>query len=185
MQLKTLARKATTADLLGVLDLQKKNLVNFLSEEQKQDGFVTTPFTIEQLEALVEREGLFVLDDQGRVGGYTVAAGWDSFVGRPLFELMELRFSRVTFHGHPILRSNSFQYGPVCVDSLHRGTDAFPRLFDCMKQAMASRFQVGTTFINQINTRSFRAHTEKVGLEVIDRFEFSGNQYWGLAFLTR
>jgi hypothetical protein len=49
---------------------------------------------------------------------------------------------------------------------------------------MKSRFPVGTTFINTVNERSFQAHTRKAKIDVIDRFDFNGNHYYGLAFLT-
>ena len=50
---------------------------------------------------------------------------------------------------------------------------------------MSEKFEIGTTFINKINERSYQAHTRKAGIDVIDEFDFNGNNYYGLAFLTR
>jgi hypothetical protein len=43
---------------------------------------------------------------------------------------------------------------------------------------------LGGTFINQINLRSVKAHTEKIDLEIVDEFSFNGNNYFTLAFFT-
>ena len=141
-----------------------------------------TPFNSEQLEALRLIEGLFVAKRENVLVGYAVAAHWDYFDGRPMFELMIRRFERMDFQGKPISRDNSYQYGPVCVEKAMRGTGRVEVLFATMKEYMGKRYQTGTTFINKINVRSYEAHTRKLGLQVIDEFEFNGNQYWGLAF---
>lgn len=177
-------REATTNDIRGFLALQEKNLVTNLSGEQKKNGFVTTPFTKEQLEELIALRGLVVAESERQILGYAVAAGWDYFKGRPMFDLMIDRFQKIEYRGAKITYEKSFQYGPVCVDASLRGSDCFPKLFEKMKETMADRYPVGTTFINKINGRSYRAHTEKTRIDVIDEFDFSGNKYWGLAFLT-
>jgi len=47
-------------DIDGVLALQELYLVSNLSEEEKKFGFVTTPFTIDQLTEVIEQQGLFL-----------------------------------------------------------------------------------------------------------------------------
>jgi hypothetical protein len=43
----------STADLEGILSLQRENLLTILSEEEKAaQGFVTIPHTLDQLEAM-------------------------------------------------------------------------------------------------------------------------------------
>jgi hypothetical protein len=176
-------REARIADVPGVLRLQEKNLVTNLSEEQKLHGFVTTPFTHEQLEKLIALHGLFVASQEGIITGYAVAAGWEYFTGRPMFELMIQLFSKLSYRGIAIDSKNSFQYGPVCIDMALRGTDCFPSLFSTMKQGMRERYSVGTTFINRINSRSVRAHTQTVNIDIINEFSFNNQEYYGLAFL--
>jgi hypothetical protein len=177
-------RSGTAADIPGILALQELNIVTNLSEEQKKNGFVTTPFTEAQLLDLIRIDGLFVVADGTGIAGYTMAAGWDYFQGRPMFDLMIERFQKLEYRGIRITRANSFQYGPICIDQKLRGTPAFTDLFAFMKTNMQGRFPVGTTFINTVNERSFQAHTRKAKIDVIDRFDFNGNHYYGLAFLT-
>jgi len=177
-------RQADAGDAAGILKLQARNLVTNLSDEQKKNGFVTTPFTREQLHALIRGDGLFVIDTDGAINGYAAAAGWDYFKGRPMFGLMIELFQRIDYKGMRITRGNSFQYGPICVDGSLRGTEAFPELFAEMKRTMSKKYEIGTTFINKVNGRSYAAHTKKARLDVINEFDFNGNRYYGLAFLT-
>jgi len=178
-------RTGAEADLPGVLRLQELTLVTNLGEEERKDGFVTTPFTPGQLRELVAAGGLFVAVRDGAVAGYAMAAGWDYWAGRPMFDLMIGRFEGIDFAGVRIDRENSYQYGPICVAREERGKGVFLPLFEAARAGMAGRYAVGTTFINKANPRSFRAHTAKAGLELIDEFEFGGGSFWGLAFPTR
>ena len=178
-------RESTINDIPGILSLQEKNLVSNLTEEQKLDGFVTTPFVEEQLLRLIDLDGLFVIDKGSEILGYAAAAGWDYFKGRAMFDYMIERFRKIEYKGIRIKYGNSFQYGPVCVHSRLRGTDSFPMLFSKMKERMSEKFIVGATFINKVNTRSMKAHIQKVKLDIIDEFEFNNNDYYGLAFLCR
>jgi hypothetical protein len=177
-------RLAGRHDIAGILALQGRNLFESLSTAEKESGFVTTPFTSSQLEELLAGRGLFVAEDKGAVLGYTMASGWDYFSQWPIFPFMISRLSGFSFQGIRISDRSSFQYGPICIDAGLRGSDAFPRLFDEMRKELSSRFPVGITFINKVNERSYRAHTAKLGMIVIDEFEFSGRQYYGLAFDT-
>ena len=65
-----------------------------------------------------------------------------------------------------------------------RGSKVFPQLFDLMRSSFASKFPIGVTFINKLNERSFAAHTRKLDLEIVDEFEFNGNSFYTLAFVT-
>jgi hypothetical protein len=41
------------------------------------------------------------------------------------------------------------------------------------------------TFVNKTNNRSYEAHTRKLGLDVIQEFEFNNNLYYEMACLTK
>ena len=109
---------------------------------------------------------------------------WDYFSQWSIFPYMISRITRFVFKDTIISDRNSFQYGPVCIDSTLRGTDTFPRLFEEMRIELFFRYPVGITFINKVNERSYKAHLHKLGMAVIDEFEFSGRKYYGLAFNT-
>ena len=64
-------------------------------------------------------------------------------------------------NGETLTVENSYQYGPVCIDKKYRGTGIFEKLFNFSLKSMAERFPYMVTFINQVNPRSYAAHTKK------------------------
>lgn len=179
-----LTRIGNAADIPGIINLQEKNLYENLSDIERKLGFVTTPFTDGQLLDLLAQRGVFVAEEKGNIAGYALAAGWDFFSQWPIFPYMVSRFGSLSFLGGAVHPGQSFQYGPVCIESSLRGTGLFPKLFEEMRVEFSSRFPTGITFINRVNERSYAAHTRKLGMTVIDEFEFNGRNYYGLAFDT-
>ena len=53
-----------------------------------------------------------------------------------------------------------------------------------MKQ-FEDQYPVMVTFINQINGRSYAAHTKKAHMTEIGTFDFNDNHYWMMAIRTR
>ena len=51
-----------------------------------------------------------------------------------------------------------------------------------MRVELIKKYPISITFINKINVISEKAHTKKLGWEIIDEFEFNNNSYIGLAF---
>lgn len=180
-----MTRVACEADIDGILGLQSRNLYTNLSETERAAGFVTTPFTVKQIQELLDQVGGFVAEKQGMVVGYAFAGSWEFFAQWPIFPYMTSRFPQLQFHGTQITDRNTFQYGPVCIDQTLRGSGIFPQLFETMRSSFASRYPIGVTFINKVNVRSVVTHTRKLDLEIIDEFEFNGNFYYGLAFWTK
>lgn len=178
-------RAAFESDIDGILDLQAQNLYSNLSTAERSYGFVTTPFTPDQVQTLLEQNGVFVAADKGAIVGYVFAGSWDYFSQWSIFPFMVSRFPQLVFRGVAISTENTFQYGPVCVDRALRGSGLLLQLFETMRFSFSDRFPIGVTFINQQNPRSLAAHTRKLDLEVIDTFEFGGNAYYGLAFSTQ
>lgn len=175
------SRKATSSDIDGIVKLQKLNLFAELTEEERKDGFVTTPFTTQQIETCIDNSGLFVTEDQDKIIAYLFTGTWVFFEQWPIFPYMTSRFSDLKFQDFEISTQATFQYGPVCVDKNYRGRNVFNLVFEAMRLAWIKKFPLSITFINAVNEVSVKAHA-KLGWEVIDHFEFNNNQYLGLAF---
>ena len=180
---------ATIEDIEATLKLHYQYQVDQIKDEDKADGFVTTAFTSEQLKALIEREqGLFIAstgEGQNKtVHGYVMAASWEFWSQWPMFAYMIQELPKLRYLQQTLSTSNSYQYGPVCIHKDHRGSGLLPSLFEFSRQHMALRFPILITFINKQNPRSFAAHTQKLNLEVIDEFQFNGNDYYELAYDT-
>ncbi len=175
-------RLATKTDIEGILILQGKNLYSNLNEVERKQGFVTTPFTVSQIEEILKQNGLFVAENEHRtIVAYVFAGSWKYFEQWEIFNFMVSRFPQLSFHGIEITTTNSFQYGPICIDTRFRGTGLLNQIFEEMRLEFRKIFPVAVTFINKINVISEMAH-KKLGWEIIDEFEFNNNSYLGLAF---
>ncbi|MBF0542442.1 MAG: GNAT family acetyltransferase [Nitrospirae bacterium] len=179
-----LIRLGETTDILGIIKLQKANLYANLSDLERKRGFVTIPFSETQLMELLEQRGVFVAQERDEIVGYILAGSWDFFDKWPIFPYMVSRLKSLVFLDQPISQGQSFEYGPICIADSYRGTGLFQKLFEEMRIEFSSRYPVGVTFINRINELSFKAHTHKLGLKIIDEFVFDGKNFYGLAFDT-
>lgn len=178
-------RNATVEDLPALAELQKKYHIATIAEEDKADGFVTTLFTDEQFKELIETEnGITVACDGDKIVAYVMAASWEYWSKWPLFQHMIKDLPTTEYMGQTLSTGNSYQYGPVCILKEYRGSEVLPKVFDFSRAEMNKRYPILITFINQINPRSFRAHTKKLGLDVIKTFEFNNNSYYELGYDT-
>jgi hypothetical protein len=173
---------ATVADIPGFLSLQEKFLVTNLTDEQKKNGFVTTPFKTEQLTDIINQTGLFIAKDAGAIIAYAFGGSWQFFSQWPIFNVMTEKFPTLTFKDFIITDTNSFQYGPVCIDEKYRGSGLLNEIFELMRINLVKRYPLSLTFINKINPRSLKAHVDKLGWTVIGEFAFNNNYYYILAF---
>ena len=178
-------RNATVKDLPALAELQKKYHIATIAEEDKAHGFVTTLFSDDQFKELIEREnGITVACDGEEIIAYVMAASWQYWSKWPLFQHMIKDLPDTEYMGQKLSTENSYQYGPVCIRKDYRGTDVLPGIFDFSRAQMAKRYPILITFINQINGRSYQAHTKKLGLDVIKPFEFNNNFYYELGYDT-
>jgi hypothetical protein len=176
---------ADYSDIDEVLALQRKYHIGSIKEEDRPNGFVTTLITEAQLTRLIRDEsGLFIVRQDGVLVAYAMAASWSFWQQWPIFVHMLAGLHELEFLGRRLSAENSYQYGPVCVDTSVRGSGVLARLFDFCRAKMAARYPILVTFINKINARSFAAHTRKLGLQVVAEFEFNGNQYYELVYDT-
>jgi hypothetical protein len=178
-------RKGRLFDIPAVLELHSKYQIDTIKEEDKKDGFVTTAFTIEELTSLIEKEdGLFLCFKDDVLVAYVMCASWSFWSVWPMFKHMLKDLPSLTYKGVRLNEFNSYQYGPICIDKSQRGSDVLPLLFDFARDDMNSKYPILVTFINKNNPRSFQAHTRKLGLEVINEFEFNNNNYYELVYDT-
>jgi len=178
-------RNAVIKDIPAISELQKKYHIATISEEDKPDGFVTTLFTEEQFRELIEQEnGIAVAYDGDKIAAYAMAASWEYWSKWPIFQYMIEDLQNIEYMGQILSVKNSYQYGPICIDKDYRGTEVLPMIFDFSRMQMKNKYPILITFINHINTRSYNAHTKKIGLDVIKSFVFNNNNYYELGYDT-
>ena len=176
---------AEIAEIDAILELHYKYQLDSIEEEDKKDGFVTTAFTKEQLRSLItDEKGLFIAKKDEKVLAYVMAASWQFWSIWPMFRYMIKNLTNLKYLGQELSIDNSYQYGPVCVDKIMRGSGLLEKIFDFSREEMSKRYPFLITFINKNNPRSYEAHTRKLGLETIHEFEYNGNFYHELAYDT-
>lgn len=175
---------AELTDIDAVLTLHAKYQIDGIKEEDKKDGFVTTAFTKEELSQLVEEQGLFIAKEGDVVLAYVMAASWQFWSKWPMFAHMIKDLPNLEYLGQKLSVDNSYQYGPICIDKSIRGTEILYDIFDFSRIEMAKRFPILVTFVNKINPRSYAAHTRKLGLTVIQEFDFNSNHYYEMVYDT-
>lgn len=176
-----LYRQATPADFEGILLLQHQNLLTTLKGEDLFQGFLSIEYTREHLHKVNSELGIFVAVQDKAVVGYLMAETAEFAVESPLMSNMLKRLKDVVFD-RVTLSCCFFVYGPVCIDRQHRGQGVLEGLFGIMKETLGTDYDVGIAFVSLGNPRSFQAHTAKLGMKVIDEFEFGGERYSTLAF---
>ena len=183
-------RLATIEDIEGVKALLRKYHRDTISDEDRPDGFVTTAITDEQLTELIQKEhGVTIIVEPAEGGpdkvlGFCFAAPWEFWSAWPLFMHMIDIIPEYEFEGKRLVVSETYQYGPMCVDRSIRGTGAFEDLFFASLEQFRGRFPVMLTFVNQINRRSENAHNNKAHMKTIGTFDFGGNHYFLMGIRT-
>lgn len=181
MQLKI----AEIKDIENILKLHAKYQLATIAEVDKKDGFVTTGFSKEELADIITLEqGIFIAVEDDVVLGYVMSASWAYWSKWPMFAFMIKDLPKLTYLGQTLSVDNSYQYGPVCIDKSVRGSGLLEKLFDFALESMSKRYPILVTFVNKINERSFAAHKRKLGLDVIQEFEFNNNRYYEMVYDT-
>lgn len=179
-------KSAHLEDIPGVLTLLQANHVSNLSEAEKENGFVTTNMTDRQLTALIQKESGVTIakGDDGKILAFAMAGSWAYWSEWPFFAYMIEKLPEFSLDGQQLTTENSYQYGPICIDPSVRGTGLFARVFFASLASMKDRCPFMATFINQVNPRSYAAHTRKAGMTEVGTFDFNQNHYWLMACRT-
>jgi len=177
---------AELSDIEATLKLHSKYQVDTIEPEDKKDGFVTTPFSYDELKDLIEQEqGLFIAKEGQEVVAYVMSASWEFWSRWEMFAYMIQDLPNLSYKGQKLSTSNSYQYGPIAIDKSVRGSQVLPDIFNFALKHMAKRYEYLITFVNKINLRSFAAHHRKLALEILQEFEYNGNSYWELICHTK
>ncbi len=170
-------RAANRLELEQILDLQQRNSIPVLSEDEKQkEGFVTVAHTYELLYRMNEVCPHVIAKDGNKVVGYTLCM-------HPAFgdeiEVLKPMFAEI---GSVLPISEKYiAMGQVCVDKNYRGQGVFRKLYEAMKAAIQPEFQSIITEVDAKNTRSLQAHYA-VGFKDLKIYS-SGGHDWHLIIL--
>lgn len=122
-------RRALAVDYPSILVLHRKNLFSNLSDQERQDGFLSLDISSQQLAAANENLAVIVAVQEKLVVGYVCGTTQEYNRQFPLLNHMMSLYEETRFQGRPLSNYRSFLYGPVCVATAYRGTGILQGLF--------------------------------------------------------
>ncbi len=113
-------RRALLHDYPAILRLNSANFIANLAEADRQDGFLSAVFTLEQTAAMAEDLGTTVAIVDGALAGFLCAFRNDFDHGSSVVAKMIESYDRFHFEGKLLSSYNTYAYGPVCIDRAYR-----------------------------------------------------------------
>ncbi len=174
-------RRALPSDYAGIQRLAAKYHKASLSPEDQRGGFLSAQFSLQQIADMGDALGIIVAVDCEAVVAFACASRCD-FPGQPpIVRHMLAQLAQFRFRGHPMDATETFVYGPVCIEAAFRGRGLLRAMYECMKRHAAA-YRTGIAFVADDNPASLGAHVEGLGMQPVGRFEFMGNGYQAIAF---
>lgn len=171
----------STSDLEGILSLQRENLSNLLSQEEKDEqGFVTVPHTLDQLEVMHSIAPHVLAKENGQVVAFVLAMTLESRGLVPLLTSLFDNFDRLDLAGKKVTSYRPMVVGQVCVGKSQRGTGLFDKLYAAYRKQYASTYDFAITSVALSNYRSLAAH-QRIGFKIIHTFQDSLHP-WAIVF---
>lgn len=169
---------AKTADLRGILQLQKANLPKVLDDEEiKTQGFLTLQHSPDLLQRMNDIERHVIAKDPKQIIAYVLAMTAASEIDIPELSGLFEQFARVEYRQK---RVTSYQYlivGQVCVDKAYRGQGIFDQIYAYYKKTYQHKYDFAITAIAANNLRSLRAH-QRIGFQPIHSFLEKDQKEW-------
>lgn len=169
-------RLATKQDVDTLAMLERQHL----HDELRSGGYQLEgqAFTRTELTLLVEKHWIVLAEMEQRIIGYVIAGHWSFFENWPIYRSLLKQLQRMNADRPRLTSQNSCQYGPIWIDSAHRGQGVFEALVAGIYREVAPRFDYMVTFIADENERSLAAHTRKANMQVTDFFTFADRDYY-------
>lgn len=175
-------RRATPQEYSAILRLQTANYIANLSDEERQEGFLSAEFTREQVADMARDLGTMLAVVGSDVAGFVCAFRREFSTGSPVIAKMLESYKIVQFEGKPLSRYESYIYGPVCIGREYRRRGFLRGLYEAQKKDLTGQFEVGVAFVARNNPHSLKAHVSGLGMTEVGDFEVKGNRYVILAF---
>jgi len=176
---------ASREDLPAIWELQRRNLFDNLTPEQREHGFLSQEFSLEMLHEIIEDLAIVKAFTPEELVGFRMAQTIGFNLRFPLLRAIVGRFPNIAFDGKKLSEAEVFITGPTCIAEAWRGKGVHEGMFQEMISLVRDRFEVGVIFVAESNPRSLAAAQNKLGMHIVDQLSFDGKNYSVLAFSTR
>lgn len=170
----------TSADLEGILKLQKENHFSNLSAKEAIDqGFVTVKHEKVLLQRMNQHAKSIIAKDDEKLIAYNIVMTKsfrkDIPILVPMFEQMDLL-------RHKGLNLSEVDYvvcGQICIAKAYRGKGLFKQLYRGFRNHYSKTYPLILTEIAKQNKRSIRAHI-KIGFDLVGSYQDAQGNNWEL-----
>ncbi len=170
-------------DLLGILDLQKRNLpLNLTREEILSQGFVTVHHRMEDLQKMNAIEQSVIAKDNDEVIAYLLAMTEKSRNDIPVLVPMFEAFETIAYGNSVLSKYHYMVVGQVCVDKNYRGQGVLDKCYRLYIERFREKYDFAVTEIAASNSRSMNAHS-RVGFKTIHEYVAPDKEAWNIVLL--
>jgi len=175
-----ITQSKTEADLLQIINLQKDNLSNGLSNVEKNNqGFVTVSHSLKDLLKMQQYEQNVILKDKDKIVGYLLAMTKNSKLDLPILIPMFEIFDEIYIQSKKISEYNYLVVGQVCIEKSYRGMGLLDKMYTYYKNVFQNKYDFAITEISTENKRSIKAH-QGIGFEEIYRYTDANLIQWSI-----
>lgn len=171
------SRRMTDADIDQIIAIQNESLLGKAPEADLKDGFVQGDFTASDFKKFDDDVAVMVAEEGCKIVGYLCTSHLELHQGKELLKLIAERTESIVFDGKPLSKYQLVMTGPICISKTERGKGIFENLYQTFFDEDGRDFEVAMCFVDDANPRSLAAHINKLGMRVVDEFEFSGRNY--------
>ncbi|WP_440068728.1 N-acetyltransferase family protein [Tenacibaculum discolor] len=165
-------------DLLQILDLQRQNLPEKLSEtDKKEQGFVTVRHDLEILQKMNDVHPHIIAKNDNKIIGYALSMSKNFRNNIPILISMFDEIDTTSKGAKPYILM-----GQVCIDKNFRGKGIFRGLYTKMKEEFTGIYHSIITEVDEENTRSMNAH-KAIGFKTLKTYR-SNNHNWEIIYLN-
>lgn len=164
-------------ELEQILDLQRKNLKQELSEEEmRSQGFVTVHHDLAALEHMHALAPSVMALQGSELVAYALMMPRECRILMPVLVPMFELFDRLEYRGKPLNDHRFYVMGQICIDKAHRGRGLFELLYHKHRELYQQRFDFIITEVAVRNQRSLRAH-ERVGFQTVHTYRDATDEW--------
>ncbi len=165
-------------EIMQVLNLQKNNLPQNLTEEQiNTQGFVTVIHSYDTLEKMNDIEASIIAKNDDQVIGYLLAMTRESKDDIPVLVPMFEIFDNVVYDNKKISVYKYIVVGQVCIDKEWRGQGILGDCYSSYKTHFLKKYDFAITEIQTKNKRSVNAHL-RIGFKIIHSYKDNDGTEW-------
>jgi len=171
------SRRMNEADIDQIIAIQNESLLGKVADADLKDGFVQGEFNADDFKRFDTDVAVMVAEEGQKIVGYLCTSHLELHQGKELLKLIAKRTESIGFEGKALSQYKLVMTGPICVSRAERGKGIFENLYQTFFDEGGKDFEVAMCFVDDANPRSLAAHINKLGMRVVDEFEFKNRTY--------